>query len=105
MGQRMMDVLNKLAPKDPTPGQLLRAFRKREELTLEDMREITRIQVPNLSAIENDKIPMTQHYAEILAAALNVHPTVFLYPNGKFAKNRELLEVEARRARVLKKHG
>lgn len=51
---------------------------------LGEMREITRIQVPNLSVIESDKIPMTQHYAEIFAAALNVRPTVFLYPNGKF---------------------
>ena len=105
MGRRMMDVLNKLAPKEPTPGQILRAFRKREGLTLEDMWEITRVQVSNLSAIEHGKIAMTQHYAEIFAVALNVHPTVFLYPNGKFAKDRALLEVEARRVRVLKKHG
>lgn len=105
MGKRMMDVLNKLAPKDSTPGQMLRALRKRDGLTLEDMRKITKIQTSNLSAIENDRIQMTQHYAEIFAVALNVHPSLFLYPNGTFAKNSQLLEIAERRAKVLKKHG
>ena len=96
MSHRMIDILNELAPKDCTPGQMIRAFRKRENMTLEQVSELTKIQITNLSAIENDKIAVTQHYAEIFAIVFDVHPSLFLYPNGYFAKNSELLAIEKR---------
>jgi hypothetical protein len=34
-----------------------------------------------------------------------VHPTVFLYPDGKFAKDKKLLDIEKRAAKVLARHG
>lgn len=102
MGNRMRDVLNELVPESASPGEMLRAFRKRDGLTLEDMEQITGIRNSNLSAIENDRIAMTQHYAEIFAAALNVRPMMFLYPNGKFEKSPELLKIEKRAAKFRK---
>jgi hypothetical protein len=39
---------------------------------------------------------MSQHYAEICAAALDVHPVIFLYPNGTFEKTAELKKIEKR---------
>ena len=36
MGKRMMDVLDELVPEGATPGEMLRALRKREGLTLEE---------------------------------------------------------------------
>ncbi len=102
MGKKMVDVLNELVPEESTPGEMLRALRKREGLTLEDMSKITGIRDNNLSAIENDRIEMSQHYAEIFAASLDVHPMVFLYPNGKFKKSSELLKIEKRAAKFRK---
>jgi transcriptional regulator with XRE-family HTH domain len=97
----MKDVLDELAPQKATAGGMLRAFRKREGLTLEQMSEITGILDNNLSAIENGRIEMSQHYAEIFAAALGVTPRIFLYPNG-FEKTPELLKIEKRAAKFRK---
>ena len=96
MAGKMADLLKSFGAKLPTPGELLRAFRKREQFTLEDMFEITGVAVSNLSAIENGKIPMTPHYAEMFACALCVRPDAFLYPDGHFAKDERLLEIEHR---------
>ena len=99
-----MGVLDELVPERATPGEILRALRKREELTLEAMEKITGVRDNNLSAIENGRIVMSQHYAEVFAAALDVHPMIFLYPNGKFEKSSELLKIEKRAAKF-RKHG
>jgi transcriptional regulator with XRE-family HTH domain len=104
VGKRMMDVLDELVPEGATPGEMLRALRKRDGLTLEQMQKITGIRDNNLSAIENGRIEMSQHYAEVFAAALNVHPMIFLYPNSKFEKSSELLKIEKRAAKF-RKHG
>ena len=100
---RMKRVLEDAGARDPTPGEMLRAFRKRDGFTLADMKAITGIDAGNLSKLEHDHMPMTQHDAEIFAAALKVRPEAFLYPDGKFAKDKRLLEIE-RRAE-LKRHG
>src|SRR6185369_13547221 len=98
MSKKMLDVLNELVPERATAGEILRALRKREGLTLEEMGEITGIRDNNLSAIENNRIEMSQHYAEVFAAALDVHPMIFLYPNGRFEKTPELKNIEKRAA-------
>ena len=103
MKNRMKDILSELSPGDPSPGELLKIFRKREGFTLRQMEEITGIRESNLSSLENGSIAMTQHYAEIFAAALDVHPTDFLYPNGEFAKDEHLLEIE-KKAKLMRKH-
>jgi len=77
MGKKMIDVLNELVPKGTSAGDMLRALRNREGLTLEEMEEITGIRDNNLSAIENGRIEVSQHYAEVFAAALGVHPMIF----------------------------
>ena len=102
MNKKMMDVLDELVSDRATPGEMLRALRKREGLTLEAMQKITGIRDNNLSAIENNRIEMSQHYAEVFAAALNVHPMIFLYPNGNFKKSAELLKIEKRAAKFRK---
>ncbi|HWU44302.1 MAG TPA: helix-turn-helix transcriptional regulator [Bdellovibrio sp.] len=102
MAKKMLNILKELASEGVTAGELLKALRKRDRLTLEDMQDITGIRDNNLSAIENDRIEMSQHYAEIFAAALNVHPMIFLYPNGKFNKTAELKKIEKRAAKYRK---
>lgn len=102
MGKRMLDILDELVAESATSGELLRALRKRDGLTLVEMQEITGIRDNNLSAIENDRIEMSQHYAEVFAAVLDVHPMVFLYPNGKFEKTSELKKIEKKAAKYRK---
>ena len=96
-------LLNELVKEHATPGDMLRAFRKRDGFTLKEMESITGIRESNLSAIENGRISMTQHYAEIFAAALEVHPTMFLYPNGQFDQGNEFRRIAKRRTLFLKK--
>lgn len=102
MGTKMIDVLNELVPTKATAGEMLRSLRQRDGLTLAQMEEITGIRDSNLSALENNRIEMSQHYAEVFAAALNVHPMLFLYPNGKFEKSPELKKIEKRAAQFRK---
>lgn len=102
MGKKMLDVLDELVPQGASSGELLKALRKRDGLTLEEMQKITGIRDNNLSALENDRIEMSQHYAEVFAAALDVHPMVFLYPNGKFEKTSELKKIEKKAAKYRK---
>ena len=104
MAKRMLNILEDLVPEKATSAEVLRAFRKREGFSLDDLEQITGIAATNLSAIENGKIEMTKHYAEIFAAALDVHPNVLLYPNGSFVKDKKLVEIELK-ARKFRKNG
>ena len=87
-----------------TPGKVIKAFRKNFSITQQELAKVTGIAETNLSAIENDRIEMSQRYAEVFAAALNVHPMIFLYPNGNFEKSVELRKIEKRAAKY-RKHG
>ena len=102
MGRKMIDTLNELVSENATSGELLRAFRQREGFTLRDLEDITGIAQSNLSALENGKMELTQHYAEIFAAALGLHPMVILYPKGRFEKTKKLLEIEKKAQRLKK---
>ena len=99
MRRRMKNVLNELVMEAATAGEMVRALRRREGLTLQQMGKITGIRGNNLSAIENGRIEISRHYAEIFAVALDVHPMIFLYPNGKFEKTAELKKIEKRAGR------
>lgn len=94
MSRDFKDLLNELDPSELTPGKLIRSIRKNFDLTLKEIEGLTGIKEPNLSAIENDKMELTKKTAEIMAAALGVHPSTLLFPSGTFAKSRELKEIE-----------
>lgn len=103
MSNRFMDLLNELDPSTLTPGRMLRSFRKGLSLTLKEVEEITGVKEQNLSALENDRMEMSVYYAEILAAALGIHPTDILFPNGKWEKSKQVCEVEIKARKILKK--
>src|SRR5271168_3865087 len=86
----LKELLNELGAGAATPSESVRAFRKGLGMTLKEVEEVTGIRESHLSAIENGKIEMTQHYSEVFAAAFGLHPTIFLYPNGEFKKSKEL---------------
>ena len=98
-----MDLLNELDSDALTAGKVLRALRKGVELTLKDVEEITGVKEQNLSALENDRMEMTVHYAEMLAAALGVHPTEILFPNGKWEKTAQISAIERKARKIIDK--
>lgn len=94
----LKELLNELGVDETTPSESVRIFRKGLGMTLKEVEEVTGIRESHLSAIENGKIEMTQHYAEVFAAAFGLHPTALLYPRGEFKKSKQLESIE-RRAR------
>jgi transcriptional regulator with XRE-family HTH domain len=95
------DLSDELGIETAMPNEIVRTFRKQLGLTLRDVEEITGIQESNLSKVENGKIEITQHYAEVFAAAFGLNPLVFLYPNGEFKKSKELLAIERRGRKLI----
>ncbi len=89
-------LLEEFGTGEATPNETVRIFRKGLGMTLKEVEEVTGIRESHLSAIENGKIEMTQHYAEVFASTFGLHPTVFLYPGGKFKKSRDLQTIERR---------
>lgn len=83
-------LLTELGATVESSNETVRTLRKGLGMTLKEVELITGIRESHLSAIENSKIEMTQHYAEVFASAFGVHPTIFLYPNGEFKKSKEL---------------
>lgn len=92
----MRTILNDLTPTPTTPGELIRSVRHNFGITQDALAEVTGLQRSNLSSLENDKLEMTVHYAEILGAALGLHPATILFPNGYQKKSTEIIEIEKR---------
>ena len=101
----MKKLIAEFKTKRSTSGSVARAFRKKLDLTLKEVEEITGIKESNLSALENDRLEMSKRMAEILGAAYGVHAYVFLFPSSKMAKDKRLTQIERRAATVLKRHG
>jgi len=59
-------------------GALLRDIRKRREMTLEQLSDLTGISVSSLSRIENTRLGLTIEKVEMLAQALDVAPESLL---------------------------
>lgn len=97
-------LINELDPTPQTSGKKIRAVRRYLGLTLKDVQELTGIIETNLSALENDKLEVTKKYAEVIGAALGVHPMDILYPDGYFHKDARILEIEKKAAVFIKKH-
>lgn len=100
----MRSVLHKILDKDLTSGEVIRALRVESGISQDELYKITGIARSNISAIENDRLEVTAYYAKIFAAALGVHPSEILFPNGKYEKTKEILEIEKKAAVALKKH-
>ncbi len=84
-----------------TPGETVRALRKRLKLTHEDLALLTGIEATNLSGIENDRIELGWDRASRLAAALGVSVTALVMPNGYESELRQKLDKISSRAQTL----
>lgn len=84
-----------------SPGEMVRALRKRLNLTHEDLALLTGIDATNLSSIENDRVELGWDRASRLAAALGVSVTTLVMPNGFKSDLRRKLEEISSKAQML----
>lgn len=64
-----------------TPGEMLKILRELQELSQEQLAEITGVSQSNISALESGAKKMGRERAVLLAKALKVHPGVLLFPD------------------------
>jgi len=63
-----------------TIGESVRIIRELQELSQNQLAELTGIPQSTLSAIEHDKINLGVERAKVLARALKCHPAVLVFP-------------------------
>ncbi|MDH3671038.1 MAG: helix-turn-helix domain-containing protein [Gammaproteobacteria bacterium] len=71
LAKRMIDV---------SVGESVRIIRELQELSQNDLAELTGIPQSTISAIENDRVQLGVERAKALAKALKCHPAVLVFP-------------------------
>ena len=66
---------------DVTVGESARIIRELQELSQNQLAELTGIPQSTISAIERDRVNLGVERAKVLARALKVHPAVLVFPN------------------------
>ena len=61
-------------------GESVRILRELQELSQNELAELTGIPQSTLSAIENDRVQLGVERAKVLARALQCHPAVLVFP-------------------------
>ena len=61
-------------------GESVRIMRELQELSQNDLAELTGIPQSTISAIENDRVNLGIERAKVLARALRCHPAVLVFP-------------------------
>jgi transcriptional regulator with XRE-family HTH domain len=65
---------------DVSVGESVRIIRELQELSQNDLAELTGIPQSTISAIENDRVQLGIERAKVLARALHCHPSVLVFP-------------------------
>jgi len=65
---------------DVSVGESVRIMRELQELSQNDLSELTGIPQSTISGIENDRVNLGVERAKILARALRCHPAVLVFP-------------------------
>ncbi len=65
---------------DVSVGESVRIVRELQELSQNDLAELTGIPQSTISAIENDRVQLGVERAKVLAKALKCHPPVLVFP-------------------------
>lgn len=65
---------------DVTVGESVKIIRELQELSQNELAELTGIPQSTISAIENDRIQLGVERAKVLARALRCHPAVLVFP-------------------------
>ncbi len=61
-------------------GESVKIIREFQELSQNELAEITGIPQSTISAIENDRVQLGVERAKVLARALQCHPAVLVFP-------------------------
>jgi transcriptional regulator with XRE-family HTH domain len=65
---------------DVSVGESVRILRELQEMSQNELSELTGIPQSTISAIENDRVNLGVERAKILARALKCHPAVLVFP-------------------------
>ena len=65
---------------DVSVGESVRILRELQEMSQNELSELTGIPQSTISAIENDRVNLGAERAKILARALKCHPAVLVFP-------------------------
>lgn len=65
---------------DVSAGESARILRERQELSQNELAELSGIPQSTISAIENDRVRLGVERAKTLARALRCHPAVLVFP-------------------------
>jgi len=66
---------------DVTPGESVRILRELQELSQNELAELSGIAQSTISAIENDRVRLGVERAKSLARSLRCHPAVLIFPS------------------------
>jgi transcriptional regulator with XRE-family HTH domain len=69
-----------LSAVDVSVGESVRILRELQEMSQNELSELTGIPQSTISAIENDRVNLGVERAKILARALRCHPAVLVFP-------------------------
>ncbi len=64
-----------------TVGESVRIIRELQELSQNQLAQLTGIPQSTISAIEHDRVNLGVERAKVLAKALKVHPAVLVFPS------------------------
>jgi transcriptional regulator with XRE-family HTH domain len=68
-------------------GESVRIIRELQELSQNQLAQLTGIPQATLSAIENDRVRLGVERAKVLAQALKCHPGVLVFPGWELPSN------------------
>ncbi len=63
-----------------SPGESVRIIRELQEMSQNELSELTGIPQSTISAIENERVNLGVERAKVLARALQCHPAVLVFP-------------------------
>jgi len=70
---------------DVSVGESVRIIRELQDLSQDQLAELTGISKTTISAIENDRVGLSVERARVLARALKCHPAVLMFPGWESA--------------------
>ena len=71
---------------DVSVGESVRIIRKLQEMTQNELADLTGIPQSTISAIENSRVNLGVERAKIIARALKCHPAVLVFPGWDIDK-------------------
>ncbi|MEZ5489982.1 MAG: helix-turn-helix transcriptional regulator [Gammaproteobacteria bacterium] len=65
---------------DVSVGESVKILRELQELSQNELAQVSGIPQSTISAIENNRVPLGVERAKVLARALHCHPAVLVFP-------------------------